>query len=308
MTAMSRILFSKNVLESHSRFEKYLESKDAIEHLREEAQKPYVPGEGKLGVLPVIWITATAPFRIYGYLFLNAMGAILYYGTPFRTTALNLSVFAKREVDYTGMVLSNYVLGIYSNVLVDMFNRHSFDAQEIYSHAPIDLTDPSIDRAVARHFECYVDTKGHLNFDKLGGQCAGICDWIAYLYHETKYDFDDPEHHLVSLAKLVSNGAPREAALMQLAQVDDPPIFGMFKNCVAFLKSPSPKDVKKVLEDLDPGIYSVTSYSHRMNFVVTPHHTYLVQPTFGLVKQNPDQLSHSLSKYSALKVCSILPY
>jgi hypothetical protein len=304
---MSGIQFSERVLQSHARFEQYLASQDAIDKIRAEAEKPYVPREGKLGILEVTWVTITTPFRIYYCLFLEATATLLYYASPMRETALDLYVAARRQIAYTGMVLDNYLLGPYGNILVDVINMVSYDAHEVYAHPRINLVEILRDKTVLAHLHpTYIDEQYQLVLDKLGGQCSGMCDWTAYLYFKTKGYFTDPEHHLVSVVNQVSNGVGREAALWQVAQIDNPPILGLKKRCVSQLKCPTAEKVERLFKSLKPGLYSLGTGTHRMNLAVTDDRsTYLLEPNHGLVKETAEALSKRLCQNSVLKVCEI---
>jgi len=303
---MSGIQFSERVLQSHRKFEQYLANQDAIDRIREEADRPYVPEKGKLGTLEVTWVAATTPFRIYYSIFLEATGAFLYYVLSMRETAIDLYVMARRQETYTCMVLENYLFTSYRQVLVDVLNTVSYDAREVYTHERINLEKVIRDESVLAHLHpTYIDERNHLIFDTLGGQCSGICDWMAYLYFKTEEDFIDPEHHLAAVVKEVSDGAGREAALWQLAQIDQPPILGLKKRCVAQLNSPTVDKTRELLEGLRIGLYSVGTKTHRMNLAVVGRETYLIEPNRGLVKDTPENIARSLAKNSVLKVCEI---
>lgn len=304
---MTRMQFSAAVLQSFDRFETYLASQGAIDEILKEADKPYVPGENRLSKMQVAWVTSTTVFRIHYSLFLMATGSLLYHVFSIRGYGLDLYVEAKRQATYLSMCFGNYLFR--GNILIDVLNTYSHDAYEIYSHGPIDLKNLVFDEAVLTNLHpFYIDRQSYLRFDKMVGQCSGICDWMAYLYFKTEEGFSNPEHHLVSVVKQVSNGAGREAALWQIAQVGYPPICGLKKLCVADLTSPTTEKVQQLFERLRPGLYSVGTHGHRMNFAVTDEHTYLLEPNHGLIKDSPKHIAKLLThreKLKRLKVCEI---
>jgi hypothetical protein len=310
---MSRVQFSESVLESRYRFERYLAGEDAIARICEESKKPYVPSECKLSAFNVAWIVLT-PFNIYYSLFLNAIGSFLYYFTSQHKLALNFYVQAARIDSYESMIFSNYIFGTYNNILVDWMNTYSQDAEEIYTHERIKLDNPDFDPSVVSYFHSGFVKDNHLVFGDLDGQCDGISHWFAHLYFRTQTMFTNPEHHLVSVAKQFSDGAGREAALMQLAQNSyHRPILGLTQWQSNKLESPTAEKVRELFESLKPGLYSVVTVrkegskcGHRMNFAVTKDHTYLLDPNYGLIKETPENLSEPLSSNFSIKLYEIL--
>jgi len=311
---MSRVQFSENVLHSRYQFEGYLAGEEVIDRIRSEAKKPYVSGEGKLGTLQVAWITVTGPFRIYYSLFLQATATFLYYALAMRQTAMGLYVEAGRQDHYTDMVFLNYLFGGYDHTLVDMLNTYSHDAAEIYSHEPINLENIDLDPSILDYFHrSNIDSQNCLTFGELGGQCDGISSWFSYLYFKTKDAFVDPEHHLVAVTKQLSDGAGREAALLQMAQCSySCPILGLTQCYVEELKPAKADDLQEVLENLRPGLYSVRTLrkkswiAHRMNLAVTKDRAYLIDPSYGLIKETFQYFSQSLADNYKIEIYEII--
>lgn len=308
---MTKIQFSPSVLQSYATFERYLSSEEVIDKICDEAEKPYVLGEGKLGSFQVARVSTTFCFRFCYSIIVEAAATFLYYSYMVsRETALDLHVEARRQAAYTVMVLQNYLpfpFGKGENVLVDCLNVPSFDAHEVYAHGRINLEQIPISPEVLDHIHPEYVKRTSIILDDLDGQCAGICDWMAYLYFKTKDHFYNPEHHLVSVVKQISNGAGRQATLWQIMQIDHPPILGLKKRCVAQLEnSPRTKKIQEVFETLRPGLYSIGTAVHRMNLAITEKQSfYFLDPNSGLTKTTPEKMGKELFGNSILKICQI---
>jgi hypothetical protein len=310
---MTRIAFSTKVLEDYSQFEKYLESKDAIEAIRAEAKKPYVPGEARLGVLSITWLGLTTFFRPIYALFLQATGNLLYYATPLSKTGLYLYVEGTRQAHYDDLFFYNYYLKSHSNILVDCMNVYTHDAYEIYTQESISLDEISLDWNVRDNFHPkYIDDEKKLiQITSWGGVCAGISGWVAYLYYQTKYDFNDPEHHLVSVVKQVREGASAESALMQMAQNSDYPLLGLNQYLVDDWVNPTQDKVQRAFESLSTGLYHIYSQrtedspAHGQLLAVARNNLYLLEPNTGLIKDTPENFAEKLHKNKDLMIFEI---
>jgi hypothetical protein len=240
--------------------------------------------------------------------------SLLLFAGSWRKEAQDLYVFGCRQVLYTTMVLDNYLFSSHQNILVDVFNMVSYDAREIYTHEPIDLEKISCDEDVQELIHPYnIYDKNRLIFEYPEGQCGGMSSWVAYLYFKTRADFSDPEHHLVSVVKQVSDGAGREAALMQLFVSQF--LLGMQPQRLEKIKSPTTEKVHEVFKALKPGLYSARTFdgekdrgfsiTHLMNFAVTQDHIYLIDPNRGLIKEDSEKLARKLAKNSELQFFEI---
>jgi hypothetical protein len=300
-------LFSQTTLSSHQAIEHYLQGQAAIKAIEKEGSKPYVKGTNRLSTLNIVWLATLSPFKVVYALFLRATGNFCLYGFSARKPGLKFLA----QANYLASDSLRWIDHVHyrKNLLASSVNVLSPDqAEEVYTHDPVSIA--MIPQSIQGRFHFHI-RKEFLHFDHQGGQCAGLSDWFAALYLQTKKNFQDEEHHLVAVANELQNGAGKEAALLELGQVDTIPLMGLEKRAIGpVLQNPTAEKIAAVFERLKPGLYAIGTERHRMNFYKGRTCDYLFEPATGLIalpssEKNNQWSANYLARFSAVKICQL---
>jgi len=301
------VKFSPTVLNSDKTLGKYLSGKEIIDAIKAHAKTPYVKGQGNLGAFEVVWLAVTSPFKVFIAIFTRAAGNLCIYSFGAKKEGQKLLAQASYLAHDSIRWIDSVRYG--GNLLASTVNVLSPDkAEEIYTHVPISVT--KIPKSLQTSFQFFI-RNGLLYFDKQGGQCAGLSDWFANLYFQTKANFRDEEQHLVAITNALRNGAGKEAALLELGQVDTTPLLGITKRQIGpVVMNATTEKTASVFQRLKPGLYAVGTKTHRLNFYKGKTCDYIFEPTGGLIAlHSPEELKHWsttwLPSKTPFKVCQL---
>jgi len=291
------VKFSPAVLSSEAMLDAYMHGKETIDAIKAAAKNTYVKGQGSLGGFEMAWLMVTAPAKQIIVIFIKASGYLCFYLFNAKKQGCRLLAQAT-YIDNHSLRWNAWVIHRH-RLLVDTVNVLSpSHAEEVYSHPPFSVA--KIPKHVRLRFDANIRDK-HLHFAQniQGGQCAGMSNWFAYLYFQTKRFFKNEEQHLVAVASQLKNGAGKEATLWQYGQLDDsyelaeydvPPLLGLKKRNLEKMANPTVEKITGLLKRLEPGLYTFRTCHdkgrHRMNFYKGTKCNYVFDPNEGLIKLN----------------------
>ncbi|MBS3903118.1 MAG: hypothetical protein KGZ30_01945 [Anaplasmataceae bacterium] len=280
-------IFSSKVLRSELSLEAFLYSRNAIQSIKSQAKKPYIPGESRMGTWTATWIACTAYNRILFSLFLDAIGHLVHLFDTKK--ACQFFIRASHTEFYAYAWCAKAIHG--DHLLVNTLNCPALNTEDIYAHAPISID--SLSKSMQDRLHFYItNSQLCLQRSMRRGQCYGMSELFAHLYFQTRASFNNEEHHLTTVAKIFAQGAPREAVLWQHVQHNNEkkPLLHLKKNLVANVINPTVEKVKKTFQLLkNRGIYAIRIIStsgkenHRINFIQEKQHSYYFDSNKGLV-------------------------
>lgn len=299
--------FSPAIFRSDKTLETYLSGKETIDSIKARAKNTYGKRLNQWNALEVTWLAVTSPFKVVIALFIRAAGELSIYS--FGASKEGQKLLAQANYLAHDSVRWIDAVRYGENLLASTINVLSPDqAQEIYTHAPVSVA--KLPKSLQTRFHFFI-RNGQLHFDKHGGQCVGLSDWFAHLYFRTKANFKDPEHHLTNVTSMLQNGAGKEAALLELGQVDTTPLLGLKKRQIGpLVVNATAEKVATVFQRLKPGLYAIGTQTHRMNFYKGKSCHYLFEPASGLIalrstKELEDWSRVHLANNSTFKICQL---
>jgi|GEM_PF-4857821 hypothetical protein len=216
-----------------------------------------------------------------------------------------------------------------NNLLTRSLNVHQVENSDLYLHPDVMLR--------IRQFEngsFFCSSLSAKNFLMLDGICSGICDWFTYLYFKTMPFYADPESHLIAVAKMFENGAPRQAGLLQLFDRIHDKIREFFLDFEdknegkLFFKELTENKEKSFsfIKNLPVGVFLISfstglGTGHALRyFKIREDLEFLFDPNIGLIKLDrtcPHDLAETLLQitrflksskdYSYFEFCKIIP-
>lgn len=281
-----------HALSSRENFVQYLDAESEIQALTASAKvSPSPPGHLAYNRWSITWLKIkTVSLHCFCKIF-NCFEP--YLGKYFPNFTKKVQVRIKHKM--LQYQVPHFQILFNSYLLESSLNAHRPENSEFYLHPNVTLR--------ARIFEngqCTSSGLSKKEFLMSKGICAGMCDWLTYLYFNTLPHFSDPEIHLRTLAKLFENGAPRQAELLQLFGWTDRDVLDLilrFENVKTdcnplTLKTLNEERAKscQFLKDLPIGVYRIqlsmdADANHALRyFNISDNLKFLFDPNIGLIK------------------------
>lgn len=280
-SSISNPVFTPDVLDSYRCFCNFFNQNETVEQIKAEADKPH--SKNLLNKWQVTILSCTAPLRRVYVVFLEAVRKVLFY-MGLNAWALQLHVHKRLwEKDKRQETWETFG----SDCLAFSVNARAQDSSDVYLQPKIPVDDIRSSRV-----RDLVNPKlKQLDFYKKNGVCCrGMSEWFFYLYFQTKDYFDDPNAHMQAIGRQFSNGAPRQAGVLQaLASPNNREFLGLQTERTEVLPSSAHEETDRrslieMFKELEPGAYAIHLHKHRLNYIsVSRKRGYLYDPSQGTI-------------------------
>lgn len=215
-----------------------------------------------------------------------------------KSSFLNMIEFAQMHLD----------IETYGNdFLVPCRNQYSQRAQALAGQPMIPISMVQDERVRNLTYGRKV-----LDFSHPHGVCNGMSNFFIYLYFKTQSYFDNPEAHLVKLAKLFQRGAMEEAMISQSLGRVQSKFWELYEKEALAYMSPNPSTMDPYNGDLRKshiknGIYKVCLCNLEQSKKLTGHamvliklsdtQAYIFDPNHGLIRRTGNGLNAKLFSF-----------
>lgn len=250
----------------------------------------------------VTWIVIKAYGQIPVTVFLHA--SIYIFKAVGAESLSRRCIIIVKHLEYDQAKLDNFN-GYEADFLVPTINCNAKGTEDVYLQPmlPFNKVDNLYNNVLADVHPNRKEGKEGFEFMQ-PGVCQGIGDWMQFLFSQTQEAATDPKTHLIALTELFSQGASRQASLLQTIycwkadylklQAEENEKLLLTHNEL----NSDPQRATQAIQGLAPGAYAVYTLRHRMEyFKYSDDLAFIVDSNKGLIAANPQRVLNIVKQY-----------